>query len=135
MKQQITLVTLVVREYDEAIEYFTKKLNFKVVEDTTLTQTKRWVVLALPNSDGTQLLLGRAVGEEQIAHVGNQTGGRVFMFLATDNFSRDYEAMKARGVIFNETPRNESYGTVAVFQDLYGNKWDLLELKIGIKSK
>lgn len=127
MQQNIAAVALLVRDYDEAIAFYTEKLDFVMVEDTPLDDEKRWVMLAPPSSGGTRLLLARAVGEGQLARVGDQTGGRVFLFLHTDDFRRDYRAMKARGVTFNETPREEPYGIVAVFADLYGNKWDLIE--------
>lgn len=129
MKQQIVHVALVVREYDEAIEFFTKKLDFHLVEDTYQpAQDKRWVLVAPPGSDGVQLLLARATSPAQEATIGNQTGGRVFMFLNTDDFQRDYTKMVERGITFVREPRVESYGTVAVFKDLYGNLWDLLQL-------
>lgn len=129
MRQNIGYVALVVREYDEAIAFFTQELGFTLIEDTDLGQGKRWVLVAPAGSRGTNLLLARAVNPEQASRIGNQTGGRVFLFLHTDDFWRDYRAMKERGVKFRETPRDESYGTVAVFEDLYGNKWDLLQLK------
>ena len=129
MTQQIGYVALVVREYDEAISYFTQSLGFTLVEDTNLGQGKRWVLVSPSGSRGTNLLLARAANPEQSSRIGNQTGGSVFLFLHTDNLGRDYQVMKARGVKFHETPREESYGTVAVFEDLYGNKWDLLQLK------
>ncbi len=131
MAQKIGYVALLVRDYDEAIVFFTRALGFVVYEDTKLTAEKRWVLLGPANSAGTMLLLGRAGTPEQANHVGNQTGGRVFLFLHTDDCRRDYEAMTSRGVKFREVPRDESYGTVAVFEDLYGNKWDLLQLKKG----
>jgi catechol 2,3-dioxygenase-like lactoylglutathione lyase family enzyme len=128
MKQSIIHVALVVRDYDEAIEFFTKKLNFILVEDTYQpAQDKRWVLVAPPNSDGTTLLLARATTPEQLSAVGNQTGGRVFLFLNTDDFWRDYKEMLARGIHFVREPKQEPYGTVAVFEDLYGNWWDLVE--------
>lgn len=126
MAQYIGYVALVVRDYDEAIAYYTTALGFELVEDTPI-EGKRWV-LVRPSGGGTCLLLARAVNPEQASRVGNQTGGRVFLFLHTDDFRRDYEAMRARGVRFMEEPRREAYGTVAVFEDLYGNRWDLLEL-------
>lgn len=122
-------IALVVRDYDEAIAYFTGMLAFTLVEDTPLGNGKRWVLVRPPSSQGTSLLLARAVNSEQASRVGNQTGGRVFLFLHTDDFWRDYQVFRKRGVKFREEPRNESYGTVAVFEDLYGNKWDLLQLK------
>ena len=130
MKQSIVHVALVVREYDEAIEFFTKKLNFTLVEDTYQPeQDKRWVVVAPPGSTGTTLLLARATTKEQEDAIGNQTGGRVFLFLNSDDFWRDYNQMVSRGIRFVREPKEEPYGTVAVFEDLYGNLWDLLELK------
>ena len=130
MKQSIVYVALVVREYDEAIDFFTKKLNFQLVEDTYQpAQDKRWVLVAPPNSEGTTILLARATTPEQLNAVGNQTGGRVFLFLNTDDFWRDYNEMLARGIRFVREPKQESYGTVAVFEDLYGNWWDLVEMK------
>ena len=110
------------------LAYFTTVLGFELIEDTPLDGEKRWVLIAPPRSQGTRLLLARAVTTEQASRVGNQTGGRVFLFLQTDNFWRDYHAMKERGANFQEVPREESYGTVAVFQDIYGNRWDLLQL-------
>ena len=130
MKQSIVHVALVVRDYDEAIEFYTKKLKFVLVEDTYQPeQDKRWVVVAPPGSGGTSLLLAKASKSSQEAFVGNQTGGRVFLFLNTDDFWRDYKSMVALGITFVREPTIESYGTVAVFKDLYGNLWDLLELK------
>jgi catechol 2,3-dioxygenase-like lactoylglutathione lyase family enzyme len=130
MMQSIVHVALVVRDYDEAIEFYTKKLNFRLVEDIYQPeQDKRWVVVAPPGSDGTSLLLARASTSEQEPFVGNQTGGRVFLFLNTDDFWRDYTKLISLGITFVREPRSESYGTVAVFKDLYGNLWDLLELK------
>ena len=130
MMQTIVHVALVVRDYDEAIEFYTKKLNFRLVEDTYQPeQNKRWVVVAPPGSEGTSLLLAKASTSEQGPFAGNQTGGRVFLFLNTDDFWRDYTEMISRGITFVREPKTESYGTVAVFKDLYGNLWDLLELK------
>ena len=129
MPQQLGYVTLVVREYDEAIDFFTEKLNFTLIEDTRLSDEKRWVLIAPPDSDGTALLLARAATPEQSSRIGNQTGGRVAFFIHTDDFWRDYQAMRAKNVEFIRGPNEESYGTVAVFEDLYGNKWDLLQLK------
>jgi catechol 2,3-dioxygenase-like lactoylglutathione lyase family enzyme len=128
VQQQIGNIVLVVENYDDAIEFYTKKLQFSLVEDTHLGGGKRWVQVSPPNSNGTNLLLAKASTEEQAQFVGNQTGGRVFLFLQTNDFWRDYELMKVNGVVFNEEPRVEEYGTVVVFQDLYGNKWDLLQL-------
>ena len=130
MKQSIILVALVVRDYDEAIEFFCQKLDFTVVEDTYQPdQDKRWVVVAPPGSSGINLLLARASTPEQEAFIGNQTGGRVFLFLNTDDFWRDYNVMLLAGINFVREPKNAPYGTVAVFEDLYGNLWDLLESK------
>lgn len=128
VQQQIGNIALVVDNYDDAIEFYTKKLQFTLVEDTDLGGGKRWVQVSPPHSNGTNLLLAQASNDEQKRAVGNQTGGRVFLFLQTNDFWRDYELMKDNGVVFNEEPRVEEYGTVAVFQDLYGNKWDLLQL-------
>lgn len=123
-------IALVVRDYDEAIEFYTEVLNFTLVEDTYQPeQDKRWVVVAPPNTDGTTLLLARASNDEQLPFVGNQAGGRVFLFLNTDDFWRDYNQMVERGVKFVREPKTEPYGTVAVFEDLYGSRWDLLQLK------
>jgi lactoylglutathione lyase len=127
MTQHIGYVALVVRDYDEAIAYYTGALNFELIEDTPIGD-KRWVLVRPPGGDGTCLLLARAATPEQERRIGNQTGGRVFLFLHTDDFWRDYEALRSRGVRFMEEPRRESYGAVAVFKDLYGNRWDLLEL-------
>ena len=127
MGPSLSLLSLVVRDYDEAIGFFVRVLGFRLVEDTPIpVQEKRWVVVA-PTGGGCRMLLARASGEEQLARVGNQTGGRVFLFLATDDFWRDYEAYRSRGVEFVRAPREESYGTVAVFKDLYGNLWDLIQ--------
>ncbi|MFL5328540.1 MAG: VOC family protein [Gemmataceae bacterium] len=126
MNQHIAQVALVVRDYDEAIAYFTKTLRFELVEDTDMGNGKRWVVIAPPGGSGPKLLLAKAANDRQSASVGNQTGGRVFLFLHTDDFQRDYDEMKSRGVDFEESPRQEAYGTVAVFRDLYGNRWDLV---------
>jgi catechol 2,3-dioxygenase-like lactoylglutathione lyase family enzyme len=128
MKQSIVHVALVVRDYDEAIRFYTEKLNFTVVEDTYQPQQdKRWVLVAPPGSTGLTLLLARASAPEQERFIGNQTGGRVFLFLSTDDFWRDYNRMISLGIRFVREPKVESYGTVAVFEDLYGNLWDLLE--------
>jgi lactoylglutathione lyase len=129
MPQKLAYIALVVRDYDEAIAFYTTKLGFQLIEDTDLGNGKRWVRVRPSGSTGTDLLLARAVNPEQASRIGNQTGGRVFLFLHTDDFWRDYQAMTARGVNFSRPPRDESYGTVAVFQDLYGNQWDLLQLK------
>jgi len=129
MIQSIVHIALVVNDYDEAIEFYTKKLHFTLVEDIYQPeQDKRWVVVAPPGSAGTTLLLARASKPEQEPFVGNQAGGRVFLFLNTDDFWRDYREMVANGIEFVREPKEDSYGTVAVFKDLYGNLWDLLQL-------
>lgn len=129
MNQSIIHLALVVRDYDEAIAFYCGKLQFTLVEDTYQpAQDKRWVVVAPPGSTGTTLLLARAATPEQAEFIGNQSGGRVFLFLQTDDFWRDYHAMQAKGIEFIREPKTESYGTVAVFADLYGNLWDLIEL-------
>jgi len=128
MKQSLIHVALVVREYDEAIDFFCKKLHFELVEDTYQPeQDKRWVVVAPPRSEGTTVLLARASTPGQEARIGSQTGGRVFLFLSTDDFWRDYNDMLSVGIKFVREPKSEQYGTVAVFEDLYGNRWDLIE--------
>ncbi len=127
MKQVIGAITLVVPDYDEALAFYAGTLGFDVVEDTRLNETKRWVLVAPKGSTETRLLLARADGDAQAAAVGNQTGGRVFLFLHTDDFDRDHGAMSAAGVTFLEAPRTEPYGKVAVFRDPFGNKWDLIE--------
>lgn len=129
MTQRLGHVALVVRDYDEAVAFYTRRLGFRLIEDTDLGKGKRWVLVRPPGSDGTDLLLAKAVTPEQSSRIGNQTGGRVFLFLQSDDFWRDYREMTARGVKFVRPPSEESYGTVAVFEDLYGNQWDLLELK------
>jgi catechol 2,3-dioxygenase-like lactoylglutathione lyase family enzyme len=132
MRQTIGYVTLVVRDYDEALAYFTQKLGFHV-EDSPSTdrngEPKRWVLVAPPGSNGTRLLLAKAATPNEASRVGDQTGGRVFLFLHTDDFWRDYRSLTSRGVQFVREPRMGPYGTVAVFEDLYGNRWDLLQLK------
>jgi catechol 2,3-dioxygenase-like lactoylglutathione lyase family enzyme len=136
MKQSIIHVALVVRDYDEAIEFFCHKLHFKLLEDTYQPeQDKRWVVVAPPGSTGTTLLLARASTPEQEAFIGNQTGGRVFLFLSTDDFWHDYNEMVEVGIKFVREPQDAPYGTVAVFEDLYGNLWDLIELAEGEVDK
>ena len=127
MRQRIAAVTLVVSDYDEAISYFCDVLGFELVEDTPLGAGKRWVVVRPRGSTGSGLLLARARSEEQQARVGDQTGGRVFLFLQTDDFAGDHARYVAAGVRFVETPRTEPYGTVAVFEDMFGNRWDLIE--------
>jgi catechol 2,3-dioxygenase-like lactoylglutathione lyase family enzyme len=134
MKQRIALVAIVVADYDEAIAWYTEKLGFTLVEDTPMTPGKRWVVVKPPGDAGTALLLAKAANEPQKRAIGRQTGGRVFLFLHTDDFQRDYAAYKQRGVAFVEGPREEPYGTVAVFSDLYGNRWDLIGPKAGKSS-
>jgi catechol 2,3-dioxygenase-like lactoylglutathione lyase family enzyme len=123
----IVSVALLVRDYDEAIQFFTDCLRFDLVEDTPLGRGKRWVIVAPPGGRGASLLLAKASGEQQMARIGDQTGGRVFLFLRTEDFQGDYQYMKAKGVRFTEEPRQESYGTVVVFLDLYDNKWDLVQ--------
>jgi catechol 2,3-dioxygenase-like lactoylglutathione lyase family enzyme len=136
IKQTIGQVALVVREYAEAIDFFVGALGFTVVEDTDVPdQDKRWVVVAPPSSPDSRLLLARAVGEEQSSRIGNQTGGRVFLFLYTDDFWRDYHAYKAKGIVFVRAPKVERYGTVAVFKDLYGNLWDLLQPNASVRTE
>lgn len=127
MARSIATVALVVREYDEAIAFFTEALRFTLVEDRPLGGGKRWVRVAPAGSNGASLLLARAVTAEQLDHVGQQTGGRVFLFLETDHFWDDYQHMLSHGVQFIEQPRQEPYGLVVVFLDLYGNKWDLVQ--------
>jgi len=123
-------MALVVRDYDEALEFYVGTLGFGIIEDSYIAaQGKRWVVIAPPGSDTARLLLAKAVNDEQTSRIGNQTGGRVFLFLYTDNFWRDYERYNAQGITFVREPKDEPYGTVAVFKDLYGNLWDLLEPK------
>ena len=130
MKQSIVHIALVVRDYDEAIEFYTNKLNFELIEDTYQPeQDKRWVVVAPPGSSGTTLLLVRASNSEQEPFIGNQAGGRVFLFLNTDDFWRDYNDMVGKGINFVRDPKEMDYGTVAVFEDLYGNRWDLIKLR------
>ncbi len=126
MKQSITPIALVVADYDEAIEFYTQKLDFVLLEDTPQSETKRWVLVA-PKDSECQILLAKAVGEEQQSRIGNQTGGRVFLFLQTDDFWRDYENYVHKNIKFVREPKVEDYGTVAVFADLYGNLWDLIE--------
>lgn len=127
MKQQIVHIALIVDDYDDAIKFYTEKLNFTLVEDTVLTETKRWVLVAPKGSEEGCLLLAKAVGNEQQSRIGNQTGGRVFLFLKTDDFWRDYKNMLGKNIKFTREPKTEVYGTVAVFEDLYGNLWDLIE--------
>jgi catechol 2,3-dioxygenase-like lactoylglutathione lyase family enzyme len=130
MTQSIGQVAIVVRDYDEALEFYVGVLGFNLIEDAPIpTQSKRWVVVAPPGANSSRLLLARAVGDEQSSRIGNQTGGRVFLFLYTDDFWRDFRAYKSKGIAFVREPKEEEYGTVAVFKDLYGNLWDLLELR------
>ncbi|MBY0432512.1 MAG: VOC family protein [Cyclobacteriaceae bacterium] len=126
MHQHIAHIALVVRDYDEAIRFYVEKLHFTLVEDTRLSETKRWVLVAPPGGSGCQLLLAKAVGEEQVSRIGNQTGGRVFLFLHTDDFWRDYQNLLDHDINIVRPPSQEVYGTVAVFEDLYGNRWDLI---------
>ncbi|MEO0571412.1 MAG: VOC family protein [Bacteroidota bacterium] len=127
MKQKIAHIALVVKDYDEAIDFYTKKLNFNLIEDTKLDEEKRWVIVAPPGASECALLLAKAANKKQVLSVGNQSGGRVFLFLFTDNLWRDYKTMLEKGIKFVRQPKKEVYGTVAVFEDLYGNLWDLLE--------
>jgi catechol 2,3-dioxygenase-like lactoylglutathione lyase family enzyme len=129
MKQYIAQFAIVVKDYDEAIDFYTKKLNFELIEDTKQSETKRWVLVKPKGATETAILLAKAANQEQESRVGNQTGGRVFLFLYTDDFWRDYNQMLAKGIKFIREPKEEVYGTVAVFEDLYGNLWDLLEPK------
>ncbi len=127
MKRSIAHIAVVVKDYDEAIRFYLDKLNFELVEDTVLSESKRWVLVAPSDQKSCCLLLAKAANEEQSSRIGNQTGGRVFLFLYTDDFYRDYNKMISNGVIFVRNPKEEPYGTVAVFQDLYGNLWDLIQ--------
>jgi catechol 2,3-dioxygenase-like lactoylglutathione lyase family enzyme len=127
MKQELAAISLVVDDYDKAIKFYTEKLNFRLLEDTPLSETKRWVRVAPPGSTGCSILLAKASTEEQQSRVGNQTGGRVFLFLHTDDFYRDYENLKRNNVVIVRGPSVEDYGKVAVFSDLYGNLWDLIQ--------
>lgn len=134
MKQSLVHVALVVDDYDEAIEFYCGKLGFALTEDTRQSETKRWVLVTPPGSE-CSLLLAKGVGGEQRSRIGNQTGGRVFLFLATDDFWRDYRALQERGVPFVRDPKVEAYGTVAVFADLYGNLWDLIEFGAAVRQE
>jgi catechol 2,3-dioxygenase-like lactoylglutathione lyase family enzyme len=127
MTQHLAAIALVVPDYDEAIAFYVGKLGFELIEDTKLSNTKRWVLVAPPGSRETRLLLAKADSPDQKTRVGNQAGGRVFLFLHTDDFARDHEKMRAQGIRFLESSRHEAYGTVAVFVDPYGNKWDLIQ--------
>lgn len=129
MKQRLAHIAIVVKDYDEAIRFYTEKLDFTVVEDTVLSPTKRWVIIAPPGSAECSILLAKAANEEQDSRVGNQTGGRVFLFLHTDDFWRDYNKMVERNIEFVRLPSEEVHGTVAVFKDLYGNLWDFIQPK------
>ncbi len=133
--QHLMHVALVVNDYDEAIQFYTEKLNFKLVEDTVLSETKRWVLISPPGPKGCCLLLAKAANDEQGTRIGNQTGGRVFLFLQTDDFQTDFDNLKKNGVTIVREPSKEEYGTVAVFADLYGNLWDLIEPNQKIKVK
>ena len=131
MSHSIGLVAIVVRDYDEALGFYIGTLGFRLIEDPpVVAQKKRWVVVAPAGSTSSHLLLARAIGDEQSSRIGNQTGGRVFLFLYTDDFWRDFRSYKAKGVVFVREPKEEPYGTVAVFKDLYGNLWDLLQPKL-----
>jgi catechol 2,3-dioxygenase-like lactoylglutathione lyase family enzyme len=125
--RRLSLVSVLIRDYDEAIGFYTGKLGFTLVEDTPVGDGKRWVVVAPEREGSAALLLARAANAAQEAAIGRQAGGRVFLFLETDDFARDHRAMLEKGVVFREDPRHEAYGTVAVFEDLYGNPWDLIE--------
>jgi catechol 2,3-dioxygenase-like lactoylglutathione lyase family enzyme len=129
MKQHIAHISLVVHDYDEAIHFYTQRLGFQLLEDTKLSDSKRWVLVCPPGDGTCSLLLAKAASEEQTSRVGNQTGGRVFLFLRTDNFQRDYDNLIQQGITIVRQPTMEEYGTVAVFADLYGNLWDLIEYK------
>lgn len=132
MKQSLLHIALVVKDYDEAIDFYVNKLHFDLIEDSYQPeQDKRWVVVSPPGSNGATILLARASKPEQEPFIGNQVGGRVFLFLSTDDFWRDYHRMKNNGITFIRDPQEFDYGTVAVFEDLYGNLWDLIELKAG----
>ncbi len=133
MRQEIAHISLVVDDYDEAIQFYTQQLGFTLIEDTLLLPGKRWVLVAPPGSS-CSLLLAKAVGEDQQSRIGNQTGGRVFLFLRTDDFWRDYHAYVQGGISFVREPKAEAYGTVAVFKDLYGNLWDLIEFNKNNKA-
>lgn len=127
MNQRLAHIAIVVKDYDEAIEFYTKKLHFNLVEDTPLSETKRWVLVSPPGAESCSLLLAKATNEAQASRIGNQTGGRVFLFLQTDDFHRDYQNLLDQGINIVRPPSLEAYGTVAVFEDLYGNLWDLIE--------
>ena len=129
MKQHLAHLTYLVRDYDEALDFFIHKLHFNLVEDTRLSESKRWVLVSPPGSEGCMLLLAKAVGDEQIKFIGNQSGGRVFLFLYTDDFTRDYDNLLQQGIEIVREPSEEAYGIVAVFRDIYGNLWDLIQSK------
>jgi catechol 2,3-dioxygenase-like lactoylglutathione lyase family enzyme len=133
--RHIGYVTLVVRDYDEAKAWYCDTLGFNLIEDTSLPDGKRWVLVSPPGASETSLLLARAATAEQTKRIGDQTGGRVFLFLHTDDFWQDFREMREKGVHFSEEPRHESYGIVAVFEDIYGNRWDLLQLKPDLSSE
>ncbi|WP_407522752.1 VOC family protein [Lacibacter sp. MH-610] len=129
MNQRIAHIALVVKDYDEAINFYCNQLGFELIEDTVMSATKRWVMVKSKGEGNCSLLLAKAAGEEQESRIGNQTGGRVFLFLYTDDFWRDYNNYSSKGIVFVREPKDETYGTVAVFKDLYGNLWDLIEPK------
>jgi len=131
MAQYLSLIALVVPDYDEAIEFFVDVLDFRLIEDSPQGDNKRWVVVAPPGSRETRILLARAANDSQTARIGNQTGGRVFLFLHTDDFARDYNKMRQSGIHFEETPRMEPYGQVVIFHDPFGNRWDLVQFSAG----
>lgn len=127
MNRQLVHIALIVDDYDEAIQFYTQKLGFTLIEDTPQSETKRWVLVKPPGRGECCLLLAKGIGDEQRSRIGNQTGGRVFLFLKTDDFERDYQQFKDNGVEFVREPKTEDYGTVAVFKDIYGNLWDLVQ--------
>lgn len=127
MKQNLAQIALVVEDYDAAIDFYCKKLQFTLIEDTVMSDTKRWVVVAPPGSDGCKILLAKAANDEQKSRIGNQTGGRVFLFLHTDNFDRDHQNLIKNSIKIVRPPMVEAYGKVCVFADLYGNLWDMIE--------
>jgi catechol 2,3-dioxygenase-like lactoylglutathione lyase family enzyme len=129
MGQSLVHIAIVVNDYDEAIKFYTEKLDFELIDDTPQSETKRWVLVKPKGSGDCKILLAKGVGDEQRSRIGNQTGGRVFLFLETDNFQKDFEKLRSKGVNFVREPTVEDYGTVAVFEDLYGNLWDLIEFK------
>jgi catechol 2,3-dioxygenase-like lactoylglutathione lyase family enzyme len=135
MNQHLAHIALVVKDYDEAIEFYTKKLGFTLIEDTILSEEKRWVMVKPPGIGECSLLLAKAANEKQTASIGNQTGGRVFLFLFTDDFWRDYDNYTSRGIKFIRPPKEEEYGIVAVFEDLYGNLWDLIQPAVNSKAQ